>query len=112
MVKFIDTVKIKKSGCTKCFSIFYILPCTINIEIADYLISFGKPLYRLNATSLLRIDTKDNFHIEGKIGSKKIKLVMPKEYLNKDWDSLERKNEFEKCLAKWISDRLKIEIER
>jgi hypothetical protein len=112
MVKFIEAVKIKKSGCQKCFSVLYFLPCALNKNIVDYLVNFGKPIYRLNATKLLRIDTNDSLHIEGKIGGKKIKLVMPKSFSNVDWEKIDRKNEFEKRLADWITDTLQINVER
>jgi hypothetical protein len=112
MTKFIDVVKINLSGCSKCFSAIYILPCRTDKSMPTYFSSFGKPKYRLDATKLLRIDTSDGFHIESKIGSKKIKFVMPKKYEKIPQDQNTRRAEFEKCLAKWLSNTLNVQITR
>ena len=110
MIKFIDIVKISMSGCSKCFSAVYILPCRIDKDIANYLSEFGLPKYKLNVTKLLRIDTDDGFHIESKIGSKKIKFVMPKSYEKIQLSKNTKKINFEKCIAEWLSDTLNIQI--
>ena len=110
-MKFSEAVKMKASGCAKCFSAIYTLPCRLNRNIAGYLTSFGKPRYRLDAVKLLRIDTKDGFHIEGKLGLKSIKFVMPKNFEKVHINKIARKKEFEKCLAAWLTDTLKIQID-
>jgi len=109
-VKFSEAVKMKASGCAKCFAATYTLPCRLDPSIAKYLVSFGKPRYRLDAVKLLRIDTTDGFHIEGKIGLKTIKFTMPKNFAKLHINKIARKKEFEKSLAAWLTDTLKIQI--
>ena len=110
MVKFADLIKMKKSGCAKCFSIIYALPCQIDRNLANYLKSFGKPVYPLKAVSFIRIDAGGGYHIEAKLNSKVIKFVMPKKLENTDPDKIIRKVEFEASLAKWMADKLHISI--
>jgi hypothetical protein len=110
VIKLTDLVKIKESGCAKCLSLFYSLPCQLDEDIADYLKSFGKPVYPLRSISLLRIDSNAGYHIEGRIKAKIIKFVMPKKFTNTDLSKVPRKAEFEKCLAKWMSNKLKMTI--
>ena len=108
MIKFIDAVKIKNSSCATCNSVIYQLPYKLDNSIAEYLSRFGKPMYPLKAVRLLRIDTDDGFHIEGKIGSKIIKFVMPRKF--KEQKTIPKKKEFEICLAEWLSKVLDIPI--
>ncbi|KKL57927.1 hypothetical protein LCGC14_2230510 [marine sediment metagenome] len=110
MIKFADLIKIKFSGCTRCFSILYALPCQIDRNIVGYFVSFGKPTYPLKIVNLLRIDADGGYHIEGRLNAKVIKFIMPKEFENSDLRKAARKIEFEEGLAKWMSDKLKIDI--
>jgi hypothetical protein len=110
MLKFSDIVKIKKSGCAKCLSLFYSLPCQIDRNITKYFTNFGKPVYPLKSVSLLRIDANGGYHIEGRLNAKVIKFVMPKKFNNTDLNKAVRKIEFESCLVKWISNKLNIQI--
>lgn len=110
MTKFIDIVKINLSGCSKCFSATYILPCQVDKNIVNYLLYFGNPVYKLDVTKLLRIDTDDGFHIESKIGTKTIKFVMPKSYEKIPFNKNIKKNNFEKCIAAWLAKTLNIQI--
>jgi hypothetical protein len=113
MVKFNEAVQTRKSGCSKCFSIIYTLPCLIDKELADFLLNdFGKPKYPLNAVKLLRIDARNGFHIEGRIGTKTIKFVMPKKYEKIDADKIVEKIKFETNLIEWMSQKLNILIEK
>lgn len=111
MIKFSEAVKTQRSGCSKCFSFIYTLPYRLEKEIQNYLTAFGKPLYPLKAVKLLRIDTPDGFHIEGKLGTKNIKFVIPKvmETANPDL-AQQRKKEFERCLAEWLTAALDITV--
>lgn len=110
MVKFSEIVKTKKSGCAKCLSVIYAIPCQVDRDLANYLKSFGKPVYPLKAVSFIRIDSGDGYHIEAKLKSKIIKLVIPKKFEKTDLDKTTRKAEFEKQLIDWMSAKLKIQI--
>lgn len=110
MLKFADIVKIKKSGCAKCLSLFYALPCQIDRDIAGYFKSFGKPVYPLKSVSFLRIDANGGYHIEGRLRAKVIKFVMPKKFEKTDLSKAIRKIEFENCLAQWLSNKLNTPI--
>ncbi len=110
MLKFADIVKIKQSGCSKCLSLFYSLPCQIDRDIAGYFKGFGKPVYPLKSVSLLRIDANGGYHIEGRLNAKVIKFVMPKKFANTDLSKAVRKIEFENCLAQWISNKLNMPV--
>ncbi len=113
MVGFSKIVKIRAKGCKKCFSIFYVLPCNLNPNIAKYLKkSFGSPLYNINIVKLLRINTSDGFRIEGVIGEKKIKFSMSKNYEKLHPNNIPKRKEFEESLAEWMSDTLKINVVR
>jgi len=110
MIKFADLVKTKKSGCAKCFSILYALPCQVDRDLVDYLKSFGKPVYPLKSVSFIRIDSGGGYHIEAKLNAKVIKFVMPKKFEKSDLSKVARKIEFETSLAKWMSNKLQISI--
>jgi len=88
----------------------YGLPCQIDADIANFLKSFGGPIYPLQSVSLLKIDSTDGFHIEGRLGAKVIKFGMPKKYENSDLAKLKRKIEFELQLKKWLEKKLNIKI--
>ena len=110
MTKFSDVVQKRVGGCSKCSSIIYTLPCVISRDIEDYLVDFGKPVYPLNAVKLLRIDFL-GFHIEGRVGTKSIKFVMPKKYEKVPQQKIDKLVAFEKALADYITDTLHVEIE-
>lgn len=111
MIKFSNLIVTKKSGCAKCFSIIYAIPCQLDKDIALYLeANFGKPIYPLKSITLLKIDTGDGFHIEGRLNSKIIKFTLPKKYEHADLTNLKRKNDFDEALAKWMSKKLNITI--
>lgn len=110
MIKFADLIKIKFSGCARCFSILYALPCQIDRDIAGHFKSFGEPTYPLKKISLLRIDAGSGYHIEGRLNAKVIKFIMPKKFENSDLRKAARKIEFEESLARWMSNKLKIDI--
>jgi hypothetical protein len=112
MVKFNEVVQTRKSGCSRCFSIIYTIPCVLDKDLPDYmLVDFGKPKYPLDVVKLIRIDTKDGFHIEGRIGTKVVKFVMPKKYEKVDTNTIQKKIIFEADLAEWMSQKLNILIE-
>ena len=108
-VKFADVVKTKTGGCPKCFSITYTLPYNIDKDLADFLAGFGSPVYDLNAIKVLRINAANGLHIEGRVGAKSIKLVMPKKYENKA--NIQERDDFERNLADWLTKKLKITVE-
>lgn len=109
-IAFNEVVKIKKTTCMKCLSLLYTLPCKVDIDISEYLKGFGNPIYSLKTIKLLRIDTKDGYKIESKIGKNIIKFALPKILEGKDLDKESRKPEFEIQLADWISQKLDIFI--
>lgn len=111
MTKFSEVVQTRTSGCSKCFSMIYTLPCMLDKEIAKFLVSFGSPKYPLDAVRLLRIDAADGFHIEGRLGTKTIKFVMPKKYEKVPIQTIAEKNRFEQCLADWMTNKLNIIID-
>jgi len=111
MTKFSEAVQTKTSGCAKCFSMIYTLPCILDKEVAKFLTSFGSPKYPLATVKLIRIDAADGFHIEGRIGTKTIKFVMPKKYEKVPIKTIEEKNRFEQCLANWMTQKLNITID-
>lgn len=111
IVKFADVVKTKIGGCSKCFSITYSLPYMIDKELADFLSAFGQPVYNLNSLKVLRINVANGFHIEGRVGTKTIKLVMPKKYEKRPLGQIQERNSFEKNLADWLTKKLKITVE-
>lgn len=110
MVKFSDIVQLRTGGCSKCFSIIYTLPCVLNVELAEYLESFGLPIYPLASVKLLRIDAPGGYHIEGRIGTKTIKFVLPKKFEKVAFDKISKKIEFESKLSDWMTDTLNIDI--
>lgn len=111
MITFEDLVKTKVSGCAKCFSILYAIPCQLDQDIVDFFENFGTPIYPLGPASLLKMENGSGFSIEGRMKSKVIKFTMPKKYENKDYSKLKEKIDFEKCLSKWLEDKLDIVIE-
>lgn len=111
MTKFTDIVKSKTETCAKCFSMVYSLPCIINVKLASFLEHFGKPVYPMDITKVLRIDFGSGFQIEGRIGSKKIKFTMPKKFEKVAADKATERINFEKALVEWMTDALDIEIE-
>jgi hypothetical protein len=112
MVSFSDVVKTKTSGCAKCFSMIYTLPCIVDRDLAGYLTSFGPSAYPLDKVRLLRINAKDGFHIEARINTKIIKFVMPKKFEKVSLDKIEELQRFEKSLAAWMSNKLNIVVEK
>jgi hypothetical protein len=110
VIKFSDLVTTKKSGCARCSSILYALPCQIDRKIAGYFKDFGQPIYPLKRVKLLRINAGGGFHIEGRVGAKIIKFTMPKKFEKGDLKTIKRKTEFESNLIKWMEDKLKISI--
>jgi len=111
MIKFSELIKTKISGCAKCFSVLYVLPCQLDKDIAKYFKkSFGDPVYPLKSVSFVRINTHDGFHIEGRIRAKVIKFVMPKKYEKYNINKISKKIEFEDCLLKWLEVKLNIKI--
>ncbi|MFA5024040.1 MAG: hypothetical protein WC523_03750 [Patescibacteria group bacterium] len=89
----------------------YSLPCTLDIKLSSFLADFGEPVYSVVATKLLRIDTTDGFHIEGRLGAKLIKFTMPKKFEKVASDKITKKIDFEKALVEWMIDKLDIDIE-
>lgn len=108
MLVFEDIVKIQRTNCKKCLTFLYSLPCQVNKNIAKHLESFGKPIYPLKSVKLLRIDTKDGYKIDSKIGKNAIKFAIPKELEGKadTW----RKAEFEVALISWLVETLDMPI--
>lgn len=88
----------------------YALPCQVNRDIVPHLKSFGNPLYPLKSVSLLRIDSSDGYKIEGKLRKNAIKFAIPKHLENTELSQIDRKNEFDKCLAAWISETVNIPV--
>jgi hypothetical protein len=108
-MRLIEVAKMKVSGCKKCFSITYTLPCNIEKSLADYLISFGPIKYKLDVVKLLRIEQDETF-IEAKIGTKTIKLGMPKERSKLVITKVPEKIKFEKALCEWLTVTLRFNI--
>jgi len=111
MVLFSEVVNIKRSSCKKCLALVYTIPCRLDENIADYMKGFGVPTYPLKAIKLLRIDTKDGYKIEGKMGKNTIKFAIPKHLEEKNLDKSSRKLEFEGYLKRWMTDKLDITME-
>jgi len=109
-MKFSEVVKTERTSCKVCFSILYTLPCQVDRDIPGYLKGFGEPLYPLKSVKLLRIDGKDGYKIESKVGKNLIKFAIPKTLENSNLNENERKIEFEKCLADWMTNKLDITI--
>ena len=108
-MRFLDAVKLRTTGCKKCFTATYELPCCIDVSIVSYLSKFGKPSYNLNIVKLLKITDKNGLKIEGKLNTKVIKLSFPKTKIeNIHLNPI--KISFEKALAAWVSNILGIEI--
>ena len=110
-MKFSEAVKSKTNSCSKCFSMTYSLPCLIDIKLASFLKDFGQPVYSIEVTRLLKIDTSDGFHIEGRIGTKSIKFTMPKKFEKVAAEKVTKRIEFEQKLSEWLTDALNIAIE-
>jgi hypothetical protein len=110
MVKFNEVVTVKRTSCHKCLTLMYSIPCKVDDNIPKYLKSFGEPLWSLKSIRLLRIDSKDGYKIESKIGKNAIKFAIPKTLENTDLASNLRKQEFEIALAQWMANKLDIPI--
>lgn len=108
VLKFLDTVIVKRGACKSCYSFIYRLPCTVDKTIIEFMTSFGKPLYPLKTVKLLKIFADDGFRIEGRVGQRIIKFYLPKSVKGTNIKNNERKIEFENNLADWISDRINI----
>lgn len=108
MLEFDKIVNIRRTNCKKCLTFLYSLPCQVNKEIAKHLEAFGKPIYPLKTVKLLRIDSKDGYKIDSKIGKNAIKLAIPKQLEGspESW----RKLEFEAALISWLSETLNMPI--
>jgi len=76
----------------------------------DYFVDFGKPKYPLKSLKLLRIDSKDGYKIESKLGKNVIKFAIPKHLENSNLDADSRKKQFEEALIAWMTNKLDIEI--
>jgi hypothetical protein len=111
MVKFADVVTMKLGGCARCFSVTYSLPCLVDRSLADFLSWFGKPIYPLDSVRLIRINAPNGFHIESRINTKTIKLVMPKKYEKIPIDTIQEKKIFDQNVADWITQKLNIAVE-
>ena len=111
MTRFNEVVKSKSGSCAKCFSMTYSLPCLVDIKLPAYLNGFGLPVYSVEVTKLIHIESVDGFKIEARIGSKIVKFTMPKRYEKVDPSRNTRRIEFERGLAEWISDNLNIQID-
>ena len=109
-VKFEEVVTIKRTSCHKCLTLIYSIPCKVDDNIVKYLKSFGDPIHPLKGIRLLRIDSKDGYKIESKLGKNAIKFAIPKKLENTDLASNIRKAEFEIALATWMSNKLDIPI--
>lgn len=111
MVDFNDVVKTRKVSCKTCLSLWYTLPCRLDEDLITYLSNFGKPVYPIKTVKLLRINSKDGYKIDGKVGKNAIKFALPKHLEKKNLDKASRKLEFEKCLKEWMTNKLDITIE-
>lgn len=111
-VLFNEVVKVKRTSCKKCLSLLYTIPCRVDKELATFLVDFGEPVYPLKTIKLLRIDSKDGYKIESKIGKNAVKFALPKNLEGEDLDKASRKIEFETRLTEWMSEKLDILIER
>lgn len=110
MIKFEEIINTKISKCKKCFALVYTLPCYIDNSIEKFLTYFGRPVYSLKATSLMRINMKDGFYIESRIGSKIIKFSMPKHMEDTNIALIDQKIKFDSCLVLWMRDKLELDI--
>lgn len=109
MLKFSEIVKVEKTSCIRCMTFMYTLPCQVDKNIVNYLEAFGKPIYPIKTVMLIRIDSKDGYKIDSKIGKNAIKFAMPKELTGVS-DDKTRKGEFEKELIEWLSETLNIPV--
>ena len=87
------------------------MPCVIDVKLASFLKDFGLPIYSMESTKLLKIDTSDGFHIEGRLNTKVIKFTMPKKFEKIAPDKATKRIEFERKLSEWITDKLNIKID-
>lgn len=110
MIKFADVVSTKTSKCKKCFALVYTLPVHTDKELATYLSKLGRPAYPLNVSGLLRINIKQDYYIENRIGSKHIKLSMPRAMESVKHETIKEKIMFEQGLLLWMRDRLNMNI--
>jgi hypothetical protein len=74
--------------------------------------AFGKILYPLNKTNLVKIKSVDKYEIESKLKSTVIKFKLPKKFEGKDLGKVSRKAEFEENLIKWVEKTVSIKIFR
>ena len=110
MVKFSEVVKIERTRCTTCVDLQYTLPCRIDKDLVNYMTDFGTPVYPLGSVRLLKIESPDGFRIEGKLEKNIVKFSMPKELDVADLQTIDRKIEFDKKLAEWMTTKLDISI--
>ena len=111
-VKFNDIVKIARSSCERCLAFKYELPCGIDDNIVKFLGSFGEPIYDLNLFTLLKMKSKDEYLIEGRLTATIIKFGIPKKLINTNLDKNSRKKDFESSLANWLSDKFNVSVTR
>lgn len=111
MALFNDVVKTRKVSCKTCLSLWYILPCRLDEEVISYFSKFGEPVYPIKSVKLLRINSKDGYKIEGKIGKNAIKFALPKHLEKQNLNKVSRKLEFEQYLKEWMTNKLDIIIE-
>ena len=112
-MKFDKLVSIKRSGCSKCFSLIYSVPCQIDKSIASaFEKEFGKPVYPIKAVKFLKIQTDDGFVIEGRVGAKILKFSIPKKHETSDFNKIKKKEAFDNCLITWLKKKLKIDISK
>lgn len=103
-------IKEENSLCKQCFSIKISLPCELDKNIIDYLFEFGEPIAGYSCVGLLMIETALGISVSGKFGKKELRVFCP-EHLHKLDVFYYKKDIFYKCLSKWISNKLKFNIE-
>jgi len=110
-INFLDIVNVTRSSCDKCLMFVYQVPCEIDKSIVSFMESFGEPMYDIDEVNLLKIESDDNYIIEGRLKRTNIKFRIPKKLENTiNIDSNYRKAEFEICLGKWLSSKYNIPI--
>lgn len=109
-IHFNSIITFTRSSCKKCVALVYEVPCEVSKTLAKHLTNFGKPVYDLDTTALLKIKTDDDHTIETRIGRTYIKFGMPKSLEGTKLDETTRKLEFEESIRKWIEEALQIKI--
>lgn len=109
-LKYSDVIKVKRKSCNTCLTLIYSFPCEIDKSITGYMTAFGKSKYDLNTISLIQIEGDDAYAIRGKLKQTALSFSIPKRFEDQNLNEKTRRPEFERCLIKWIENKLNIKI--